>query len=582
MAPDTSHQKVFRKKSASERPFPPPPPPALPLFHNLRIWNRTIRWGLFAAFCIVWFYTLGVRTLVPTDEARYAEIAREMAASGDFITQRLNGIRYFGKPPLQAWMTALTFDAFGVGEWQARLWTGVCGLLSIVFIAYAGRRVFSHRVGSTAGLVLASSIFWGAAGHISSLDMGLSAMMTLTLCALLLAQRNGATSREQRRWMLVCWAGMALAVLSKGLVGLLLPGAVLVLYTLVSRDLGIWKRLHVGAGLCVLFAILTPWFALMSLKNPEFAHFFFIREHFQRFASDVHIRAQPWHYFIPFIIAGIMPWLAVLPRSLWNARLDAAPGFQPKRLLLIWAGFIFVFFSVSTSKLPAYILPVFPALALLIALYLVEAPSKRIVYAAGLFGLCSLAGLLFVQRVPSLAENAFEQPLYQAYMRWIAGAAVFGIAGAAAAIWLARSRREWALMCLAAGGFLSGQALLVGHEPLGAYRAGVSYVPRIERELTPHTAIYAVGLYEYALPFYLGRTLMLVGHAEDGMRLGLQQEPELWLPELEAFVNKWKTDHASGRKAVAILRPDVFTDLQKREVPMRVVAQDSRRIIVTN
>jgi 4-amino-4-deoxy-L-arabinose transferase-like glycosyltransferase len=505
-----------------------------------------------------------------------------MAATGDFITQRLNGIKYFGKPPLQAWITALTFKAFGVGEWQARLWTGLCGLSSIVLIAYAGRRVFNQRVGLTAGLVLASSVFWGVAGHISSLDMGLSAMMTLALCALLLGQRDGATAREQRRWMLVCWAVMALAVLSKGLIGLFLPGAVLMLYTLVSRDWGIWKRLHFGGGLLVLFAILTPWFALVSLKNPEFAHFFFIREHFQRFTSDVHVRTQPWHYFIPLVIVGIMPWLAVLPQSLWNARLDAATGFQPKKLLLIWAGFIFIFFSVSSSKLPAYILPVFPALALLIAHYLEEASSKQVVFAAGLFGFCNLAGLLFVQRIPSLAGNAFELLLYQGYMRWITGAAVLGVAGGAVAMWLVRRRREWALITLAASGFLSGQALLVGHEPLGAYRAGVSYLPRIEVELTPHAAIYAVGLYEYALPFYLGRTLTLVQHAEDGMKLGLQEEPSLWLPGLEAFIDQWKADYANGRKAVAILRPDIFTDLRKRELPMRIVAQDSRRIIVTN
>src|SRR3954451_16004346 len=129
--------------------------------------SRPFVLGLFIAFCIVWFYGLGARTLVPTDEGRYAEMAREMVATGDWITTRLNAIKYFEKPPLQVWMTALAFKAFGLGEWQARLWTGLCGVFGIVLTAYAGRRVFDERTGLMAGLVLASSFLWAALGHIN-------------------------------------------------------------------------------------------------------------------------------------------------------------------------------------------------------------------------------------------------------------------------------------------------------------------------------------------------------------------------------------------------------------------------------
>src|ERR1035437_6165332 len=131
-----------------------------------------------------------------------------------------------------------------------------------------------------AGLVLASSFWWAAFSHVNTLDMGVSGMMALALCGLLLGQRNDATPRERRNWMLACWAGMGLAVLSKGLIGLVLPGAVLVLYTIFSRDWAIWKRLHPGPGLLVFLAITTPWFVLVSLRNPEFPHFFFLYEHF--------------------------------------------------------------------------------------------------------------------------------------------------------------------------------------------------------------------------------------------------------------------------------------------------------------
>ncbi|MEG2964310.1 MAG: glycosyltransferase family 39 protein, partial [Janthinobacterium sp.] len=211
--------------------------------------SRVLMWSLLGIFIVVTLYALGIRTLVPPDEGRYAEMAREMFVTGDWITTRLNGIKYFEKPPLQTWMNALTFAAFGLGEWQARLWTGLCGIIGVCMTAYAGKRVFGPRVGLYAGLVLASSLFWLASGQINSLDMGLSGMMTVTLASLLVAQRDEASETERRNWMLVCWAGMALAVLSKGLIGIVLPGGVLVLYSLCARDWRIWTRLHLVKGL---------------------------------------------------------------------------------------------------------------------------------------------------------------------------------------------------------------------------------------------------------------------------------------------------------------------------------------------
>ncbi|HTN67207.1 MAG TPA: glycosyltransferase family 39 protein, partial [Burkholderiaceae bacterium] len=134
--------------------------------------SKPFVWGLLLIFLAIWFYALDARTLVPTDEGRYAEMAREMVATGDWVTPRLNAIKYFEKPPLQNWMNAVTFELFGLGEWQARLWTGLCGLLGVFLAAYTGRRLFGPRVGFHAALVLGSSMFWIAMGHINTLDMG--------------------------------------------------------------------------------------------------------------------------------------------------------------------------------------------------------------------------------------------------------------------------------------------------------------------------------------------------------------------------------------------------------------------------
>lgn len=543
--------------------------------------SRHLVWILFAAFCAAWFYTLAARTLIPTDEGRYAEIAREMAASGDFITLRLNGIPYFGKPPLQIWMTALSFHAFGLGEWQARLWTGLCGIAGIVMVAYAGRRVFGERVGVTAGLVLAGCFYWATAGHVNSVDMSLAAMMTLALCALLISQ-GIEPGRAQRNWMLVCWVGMALAVLSKGLVGIVLPGAVIVLYTFICRDWAIWRRLHFWPGLPVFFLIAAPWFVLVSVRTPEFLQFFFLREHFARFTSSVHNRNASWHYFIPFLLAGILPWLGVLIQSLWGAGKEKTPGFQPQKLLLVWAIFIFCFFSISKAKLPSYILPVFPALALLIAVYLEKASYKAIAAAAAIPGLIGAIGLILLPRLTALASGPVELALYRDYVPWLAAAGVIAFAGSLLASTLARRRREWALLSLAVSGFLAGQALWLGHEPFGVEKSGVRYVPQIVSELSAQTPIYAVGLYEYVLPFYLQRTTTQVAFAADGMELGLKLEPHLWIPRLDSFIEKWMNEHRNGHKALAILHPDMFAELRRRGVPMRMLVQDRRRVIVAS
>jgi 4-amino-4-deoxy-L-arabinose transferase-like glycosyltransferase len=415
----------------------------------------------------------------------------------------------------------------------------------------------------------------------NTLDMGLAAMMTLALCSLLIAQRSDAAPSERRNWMLACWAGMALAVLSKGLVGIALPGAVLAIYTVLARDWAIWRRLHPVAGLLLFFAITAPWFVLVSLRNPEFARFFFIHEHLQRFTSDVHRRTGPIYYFIPYLALGLMPWLGLLPQALWNARRESAAGFQPKILLATWAVFIFVFFSLSGSKLPSYILPIFPALALLIACRLQQAGRRGVMISAGLLALFAAAGLALLPRVAAMAGDAYEAPLYLDYSRWVAVTAALALAGSMAAIWQARRSVQAGMLLLAITGFMAGQMLMLGHDPMGRYSAGVNHLPALQGELAPQTPLYVVGRYEQSLPFYLRRTMTMVQHADE-LEFGLRQQPELWIPTREEFMRVWIRHHAGGEAAVAILSRDAYEQFARAGLPMRVVGADPRRVIVSS
>ena len=550
--------------------------------------NKTFVWALFAVFTFVSLYALGLRTLVPPDEGRYAEMAREMFVSGDWITTRLNGIKYFEKPPLQAWMNAASFALFGVGDWQARLWTGLCGIGGVLLTGYTGSKVFGPRIGFYAALVLGSCFYWVACGQINSLDMGLSGMMTIALCALLVAQRDGASARERRNWMLLCWAGMALAVLSKGLIGLMLPGGVLVVYTLITRDWKLWTRLHLAPGLLLFFAIATPWFVLVAINNPEQTAFFFIHEHWDRFFLKEHHREQVWYVFFVLSVIGMVPWIGVLGQSLalGARREEHIPGrFRPRLMLLVWAVFILLFFTKSNSKLPGYILPIFPALALLVANYLDISSRRSRMFNAALAALVGVALLATAPFMTRFAGRATEAVLYQAYQPWVLAAGVAALAGGALAWQLARqhvaNRRDLFVVMLAIAGFATTELILAGFEPIGHMRAGANLLPAIRAELKPDTRIYSVGTYEQSLTFYLGRSVTLVDY-RDEFDFGLQQQPQLAIPTVAAFVAQWTRDAAAGVRDVALIRADIYNELKQKGVPMRVVAQDARRTVIAN
>jgi 4-amino-4-deoxy-L-arabinose transferase-like glycosyltransferase len=178
-----------------------------------------------------------------------------------------------------------------------------------------------------------------------------------------------------------------------------LPGGALIAYTLLQRDWALWRRLHLASGAMIFLAIAVPWFAAVSLRNHEFFAFFFIHEHFTRFLTSEHRREGSWWYFVPIFVVGILPWLIVFAwtaRRMWVSAIPAANGFSWQRFALVWSAFIFVFFSASGSKLPSYILPMFPVLALLSAWLLVRAPMKTLERLTLPMTLAIIAGLVIV------------------------------------------------------------------------------------------------------------------------------------------------------------------------------------------
>ena len=549
---------------------------------------RVFWWSLALVAC-AWFLTLDARHLLRADEGRYAEIAREMFSSGDWVTIRYNGLKYFEKPPFHLWMTVLAYHAFGIGEWQARLWVAISGALGLAMTALAARRWYGPRVALLAALVLLAAPSWNIGAHFNSLDMSVSGALACVLAAVLLAQHPQATPAARRGWMLLAWAAMGVAVLTKGLIGIVLPGLALIVYTLIARDWPLWRRLQLVAGAALFLLVTAPWFVLVSWRNPEFAQFFFIHEHWQRYTSTVHHRGEPWWYFIPQLLGGFLPWLGLTPRIVGVLRQEgsgpaagAAQGFRPLLFGAAWAGSIFVFFSLSDSKLPGYILPVFPALALLAApaLERLVAQADAAAWRRQLAAMLALSALGFAAswllgRWPGTDPDDAQ---LRSYGLWLAAACALSAGGVLLAQRLNRHAALLPSIGTYALAFFGATTLgLLGHETLGRPASGADLVPAIEAVLGPRMPIYSVRLLDHTLPFYLRRTTIMV-EQPDELDFGTRQEPSKWLPTLAAFEGVWTT----GPHALAIMSHATYATLQHDRLVMTPVAEDERRVVVAN
>ena len=552
--------------------------------------SRNTWWLLALAAALIWFAGLDARRLQHPDEGRYAEIAREMAVSGDFVTPRLNDLKYFEKPPLQYWIGALTFRALGVTEWTARLPAALAGFLAVLVVGWTGARLAGAATGAYAALTLLGCVWHAGLSHLLTLDAVFSFWLTLALCGFLLAQRDGLSSTTQRHWMWLAYAAAAGATLSKGLVALVIPGATLVLYSLVTRDGGPWRRLFAGSGTPLYLALTAPWFVLVARANPEFLHFFFVHEHLDRFLGDSHNRTGEWWYFVPWFVLGILPWLlvwlATLPRS-WRDAAVAANGFAWARFCIVWSAFIVVFFSLSGSKLPSYILPLFPALALVIGFEMTRLSTRALAWialplAVGASGLFVAWLVAYPRLVAALADPITPAAIYQEFGPWIGATfAVFTAGGALALVLFRRGSapaKTWGIATLALTTLVALQFAFVGQDSFRNVRSSWDLLAAAQRAqggmLDPALPVYQVQGYDQTLPFYLQRPTPLVAY-RDEMTLGLEAEPHKGFNEAE-----WLVVWQAAPQAFAMMPRETAAELVAKGVPMRVLATDPRRVFV--
>ena len=539
--------------------------------------------GLAFLLAVLWLATLASRPLFNPDEGRYAEIPREMLSGGDWVIPHLNGLAYIEKPPLQYWATAVSYRVLGTSEFAARLYTALTALGTAFVVWLVACRLWSPAAGTRAAAVLAGMLIFVVLGQLLTLDMSLTFYLTLSLCGFLLAQQ----AVQPRRWMLLAWAAAALGVLTKGLVAAAIPVAVLILYSLYARDFAPWRRLCIGWGLPLFFAITVPWHWLAARRLSDFLQFFFIHEHLARYLTPVSDRQQPWWFFGGVFLAGSMPWTLSALRVLASGWRRRGPGigesgtglpslareFQPALFLWIWVVFIGVFFSFSDSKLMPYILPLMPALALAIAA-LPEPVLKRDFRFTAMLTLMAGLGLGFAgfrwARIIAPSERGAYFLLLASPMKEIA--LLLAVSGAFVLTRCARDTTR-AGVFLGVGWCLAWLLVVRAAALVAPVYSGASLAAALP-EADRNAPFYSVGTYDQSLTFYLRRTVTLVAYRGE-LDYGLKRTPDAAIAEVEEFIPRW-TSQPSG---FAVMEKSMFDDLESRGVPMRLIGQDYNRVL---
>ena len=363
------------------------------------------------ALCLVLFFSgLSRRAIWDTDEGKHATTAKQMVRTGDWITPRFAGQPFYDKPPLFSWLVALSFSVLGFTEFAARLPAAALGLATVLATYGFGRRMLGDPAAFLGAVALASALEFVALSSVVVHDIALVCCLTVSLFSF---ERALAGERRRASFLAAGYAAAGLAVVAKGPVGFVIVGGVVGSFLLVRGRLAELRRLMPVRGAALALAIALPWYVAVSLRDPHYLSYFLLEKNLGSFVSRASSHPQPLYYYLPVLVLGFFPWSSFLPLTL--GRLLRRPaGIDPPRLfLLLWIGFVLLFFSAATSKLPTYIVPMFPAMALLVGdlwAGVIAAPPLRRPPALVASQLCLI--LIVASAVPVYWLEATRHPLY--------------------------------------------------------------------------------------------------------------------------------------------------------------------------
>ncbi len=522
---------------------------------------------LFIIPLILYVGLLPVMPLMEPDESRYSLIPRSMNKSGDYITPRLKEALYLEKPPLAYWAAALSFKIFGETEFSSRLFAALCAWGCILLVFSMGTYFRDGPAGLYGAAVLTTSLYHFAVGRINILDMPVAFFLSLAIWS---GYRNFAGT-DKKGWLYLFYAMSALAFLTKGLIGIVFPAAIIIVWLVcVKRWREVWRLLS-PLGIIIFLVLTLPWLVLIQQAHGDFLRFFFIQEHFQRYTSDIHQHGEPFYYYVPVLILGTLPWCAFLFQALPGR---GAAGqeelffkWEERVFLLVWIGFIILFFSLSSSKLIPYVAAVFLPLALfqgrIFSRYEARPRVDKVFAWVKLPVLIqSLVFILALILLPHLGKGrsaAIGWP-------WI----VIPILAQALLVFLPlyvrrKTGANWFVTIYGLTALFLGATLFPVTQYIAPRKSAWSVAQAVARHVPAHQALYQYGVSLYGIDFYTGRRTPLVddlGEVGYGSEFLPPAERARYFLHSPEFFLLCKTEPAiycatKGRERVERLRKEV-------------------------
>ncbi len=522
---------------------------------------------------------LGSFGLWEPDEARYAEIAREMLHGGNLLVPHLNYVAYVEKPPLLYWLTTLSFWIFGVSEFAARLPVALSAVAGILATYVFAMRAFSRRHAILASAILATIPLYALMAQVLTTDMTLTALVTVATFSLYLHWREGG------RWCWIAYVAMGLAVMTKGPVGAALPILSTLLWLALRRDLrGATAKFRAMPGLLLTILVAAPWFVAMTIREPGFADFYFVGEHLRRVFDPDYSHAEAFYFYIPVIAIGLLPWSLLVPFLTWRE----APRNPARSFCAVAASVTVLAFSCASAKLIPYILPAVPFLAVLIADGLVSCawpaadsraarrpPDSRILIESG--PMLALLGTGVI--VAAIAAGQFRTPYVMAARPAMYAIGGILIVGGATTMAMFVTRRTAAglsaIVVTLALALITGGWARLETEPLRSYAS----LSRAIAEQAPDASIICYHRYVQSLPFYNRKRVVLLGGRTE-LDFGARLDPdagEWFLNNDEQMFRRWEQP---GRVVVVLDAGDLARMKERFGEFDLIAAEGKKRAIV--
>lgn len=551
------------------------------------MWSKGLK-GLFFLIAILGLYfsfEIGNRPFVSPDEGRYVEIPREMVVTGDYVTPRLNGLKYFEKPPLFYWLQASVIKTIGITETSMRFWVVLFAVLGCLSVFYVGSKCYSLNVGVISAGILATSVIYYSHSRLIILDLVLSVLLSGSLWAFYLAFVTTNKSKIPKKYIIIgMYVLSALACLTKGLIGAVLPGMVVFLWMLITNSWNKLKEILYIPGILSFLIVFLPWHILAAVRNHDFLYYYFYVEHFLRYTTKFHNRYQPEWFFLPIIVVGMIPWTGFALMSLKSVIKKSFEKHSESVFLVCWIIGIFVFFSFSSSKLIPYILPIVPPLALITAVF-IENNSLKNNRDFKIGAIINIVLIIIAWIAYGFAKHLIKDVLQDENVKilmnvaWIMLGAISVVFSFAVAQKI--SKKVAVVICI----FLSGNMLWTINKLAPYYQAEkkpttLKIAEFVRMNKTKDDLVFCYNQYYQEFPVYLNDTINLVNFVGE-LEFGSKSEPQnVKLYSEEEFWKIWDT--TKKRIFLVVSRSEYRGIFAKRTRVHKVLVFDKNFVAISN